>query len=140
MMTTYLTKLPYYKNNHIEQWKYGAKGCKPTTIRTIGIEPVTCREALREAEDQGAQRPREGLIGKDPSGGWKTSSAKEYPPLLGRGLARLILLEVQSRCRSQLLRPLKASHDPALFQWALETDRVTATIDPLAQWRPDFQG
>lgn len=117
LMTTYMNQLPEDRHNHIEQRKYSAKGCKPTIIRTEGVAPDTCKAALREAEDPTARRPTEELIGRDATGGWKTSSAKEYPPLRGPAVTRLLLTELRNRCRSHQVRPVEASHDTELFQW-----------------------
>ena len=129
-MNTYMNQLPEDRHNHIEQWKYSAKGCTPTTIRTVGVAPDMYKAALREAEDPTARRPSEELIRRDATGSWKTSSAKEYPPLRGPALARLLLNELRNRCRSHQERPVEASHDTALFTWVLETEWVTTTINP----------
>lgn len=74
-----------------QQWKFGSCGVKPTTFLFSNI--FQCKfiaVALDDCCDPEAVRPDQHLIGNNPDGSYRTSKAKEYPPLLNRAFATAI--------------------------------------------------
>ena len=83
------TCMNFYKAKQvvIEQWRYGAVGVKPTTLRCLNLGDAVAR-VLHDSQLDGVQRPQVLLAGLDDANRFKTSAAKEYPEGLCRALLR----------------------------------------------------
>ena len=82
----------------IEQWRYGAVGVKPTTIRCQNLgERVGA--VLHQCTVDGLTRPQNSLMGLDEAQCFKTAAAKEYPSGLCLALVRASLDGLQRRIK-----------------------------------------
>ena len=70
-----------------EQWRLGSCGVKPTTFKYANCDLPS---AILACQDPHAKRPTQVLLGKNTDGTYRTSKAKEYPPLLNRAFATAI--------------------------------------------------
>ena len=70
-----------------EQWRLGSCGVKPTTFKYSNCDLPA---AIHACQDPNAKRPTQVLLGKNKDGTFRTSQAKEYPPLLNRAFAMAI--------------------------------------------------
>lgn len=68
----------------IEQWLWAAPGIKPTSLMYAGMDLPLVLAAHKE---DFRTRPTQALIGKDASGAFRTSAAKEYSACLSRAFA-----------------------------------------------------
>ena len=119
------------------QWKYHAKGIKPTTFLYGNLDDLPA--ILRSYEDDQAVRPTTPLVGQDQEGNFYTSSAKEYPPLLNAAMAACVA--------HKWLSPLQ---QPADGQPEVLSDQLTDFLNSLGtvcskirehcSWLPDYQG
>eukprot|EP00434_Breviolum_minutum_P006177 symbB.v1.2.005445.t2/scaffold318.1/size313828/8 len=84
----------------IEQWRYGAAGVKPTTIRSLNLGSRVAT-VLNQQTVPGLERPKVLLMGLDESDKFRTSAAKEYPAGLCSALIHASLDGLRSRARSE---------------------------------------
>eukprot|EP00438_Fugacium_kawagutii_P012391 Skav215496 [mRNA] locus=scaffold165:755401:767476:+ [translate_table: standard] len=82
--TQLLARLPGFHLCHVWQGLFGAKSPKPTHILALNLRNLEEILAQHQITDQ---LPSTTSIGLDGSGGWQTTSLKEYPPALNQGLA-----------------------------------------------------
>ena len=82
----------------IEQWRYGAVGVKPTTIRSLNLSERV-GAILHQCTVEGLTRPQNLLMGLDEAQCFKTAAAKEYPSGLCLALVRASLDGLQRRIR-----------------------------------------
>ncbi len=80
----------------IQQWRYGAAGIKPTTIRCVNLGQRMAHE-LHSAAIPGLVRPSVVLAGYDETKSYRTAAAKEYPEGLCCALIRSALAGLSSR-------------------------------------------
>ena len=132
----YMKKLPSSTMGYVEQWKYGALGVKPTTLRHVNMPGFA--EIYRE-ELPTAIRPREGLRGLDHSGAWRTSAAKEYPTALCKGMSRAVLASLRHHLRRDHVRAMPWDHMLELLPWIREVRQASLQIRA-APFLPDYQG
>lgn len=79
-----LLKLPGTTSIRLFQGHFGSESAKPTDLVTVnlhGLDEVLQQHRIRSAV------PTAQSIGKDESGGFRTSKLKEYPPAMCRALA-----------------------------------------------------
>ena len=90
--------LPNAHHHHIEQWRYGSAGVKPTTLRAVNHGPSSLVQAALEVNtDLLAVRPRLPLRGRNLDGSFKTAAAKEYPSALCRALILATISGIKHR-------------------------------------------
>ena len=80
-----LCQLPGVVRHKISQALLGAKSPKPTSILTLNLPDFV--EHVWHGRVT-SHLPKAASIGKDALGQWRTTALKEYPPALGRALAR----------------------------------------------------
>ena len=127
----------YFHTYTFGQWKYHAKGTKPTTFLYGHLDHLP--NTMRSFEDCNAERPQVPLVGRDSSGNFHTASAKEYPPLLNAAMAA---------CVTEKWLPLLSS--PSLDQPEVLTMELITFLNSLhhacseicehRSWLPDYQG
>jgi hypothetical protein len=110
-----------------EQWRLGSCGVKPTTFKYSNRDLPT---AILACHDPNAKRPVQVLLGKHQDGSYRTSKAKEYPPLLNRAFAMAI---GQAMRRWSL-----TSGCPQAEEYGLELERI-AICTEYDELRPDYQ-
>eukprot|EP00438_Fugacium_kawagutii_P004073 Skav227081 [mRNA] locus=scaffold1387:128305:134481:+ [translate_table: standard] len=111
---------------HLEQWEFGAKGVKPTTILAAHTD---LDYWLRQMKCTWLPRPQFALVGKDAQGTFRTASAKEYPSLLNRAFAAAMSVRKLRVCA-------EISHD-TLLEAAREFESLCHTFHD--RWRADYQ-
>ena len=126
-----------FRTHTFGQWKFHAKGTKPTTFLygNLPCLPTT----LRSFEDCHAVRPQVPLVGRDTYGNFQTASAKEYPPLLNAAMAA---------CVKEKWLPFLSS--PSADQPEVLTSELSNFLNSLhlrcseicehRSWLPDYQG
>ena len=92
--------LSHAKQILIEQWRYGAAGVKPTTIRSLNLGSHVA-SVLNQQTIPGLERPKVLLMGLDESDRFRTSAAKEYPAGLCSALVHASLDGLRTRTRSE---------------------------------------
>eukprot|EP00438_Fugacium_kawagutii_P025006 Skav230588 [mRNA] locus=scaffold3317:113267:119014:+ [translate_table: standard] len=114
----------------IMQWRFGSPGVKPTALMYTGVQLPAI---LRRYELQGIQKPTQLLIGRNESGSFRTSAAKEYPGQLNAAFAGAAFEALQKFS----LAPGKDEHqwDQA---WLRNLISLCSTIDK-DEWMPDYQ-
>lgn len=90
--------LTHAKQILIEQWRYGAAGVKPTTIRSLNLG-TRVATVLHQQTTPGLERPKVLLMGLDESDRFRTSAAKEYPAGLCSALIHASLDGLRTRAR-----------------------------------------
>eukprot|EP00438_Fugacium_kawagutii_P021765 Skav204660 [mRNA] locus=scaffold949:269704:285633:- [translate_table: standard] len=96
LMQTLLSDTSPFTLTHLEQWKFGARGVKPTTILTAFAD---LEFWLRQMEITWAVRPAYALIGKSSTGEFRTAAAKEYPQQLNRAFAAAMCASTDRVCK-----------------------------------------
>eukprot|EP00438_Fugacium_kawagutii_P012499 Skav233813 [mRNA] locus=scaffold658:156389:162218:- [translate_table: standard] len=120
----------YLKLCAIAQWRYGAPGIKPTNLMYSGVQLPAL---LRRFELSGIAKPTQYVIGKDSSGAFRTSSAKEYPNQLSKAFACAAYENLIQLTKDPL--PDETSWDQ---EWIGELVTLSATIAQ-TEWLPDYQ-
>eukprot|EP00438_Fugacium_kawagutii_P017064 Skav215212 [mRNA] locus=scaffold1252:48299:57606:- [translate_table: standard] len=136
----WIMALPAAAEHYVEQWRYGAVGVKPTTLRSLnlGDEQATLA-ALRTGESEHFVRPLVALQGKDSSGRFRTARAKEYPTDLSRGMAYALIKGLFDRQATEgwSFCPMELSRDDRA--WMLQALRIGEAGESRAEWLPDYQ-
>ena len=126
-----------FKTHLFEQWRFGAKGVKPTTFLHSNLEnlPLT----MKMTADPKAIRPQTHLVGRDAQGRFRTSAAKEYPPLLNAAIATSI---VQKWSTVSLTTEVHQPEvlEPSLVQFLNSLSLACSEICEHQSWLPDYQG
>ena len=78
----------FFYQTTIQQWRFGATGVKPTTLLCANIDLTFHVEQCSLAD---IVMPVNPLIGMKPSGEFRTSEAKEYPPGLNKAFASAVM-------------------------------------------------
>eukprot|EP00438_Fugacium_kawagutii_P028742 Skav229642 [mRNA] locus=scaffold649:313161:315617:+ [translate_table: standard] len=79
-----LERLPGFQHVKLCQGYYGAKSAKPTQLFVLNMPYL---QQMMEHSVITSDLPQAASIGVGEQGEWKTTSLKEYPPALNRGLA-----------------------------------------------------
>eukprot|EP00438_Fugacium_kawagutii_P012495 Skav200177 [mRNA] locus=scaffold1159:307631:311396:- [translate_table: standard] len=78
-----------FSQHTVLQYRYGAKGVKPTTLLCGGV----CLSRLNSWARDDFVKPSTALVGVDQSGRFRTFVAKEYPMLLNAAFAHSMLFD-----------------------------------------------
>eukprot|EP00435_Cladocopium_sp_Y103_P007934 s2283_g2.t1 len=136
----WMMMLPDAHEHQIEQWKFGSKGVKPTTLRALNMGPPELVQGiLHSHEDPLALRPCQPLKGRAADGSFRTAAAKEYPKLLCRALVHATLASIRHRLDqygSVESEPLSAEED----HWMKTLYHASCHGDQRNSFLPDFQG
>ena len=109
----------------VEQGRYGGLSSKPTDLLIVN---GTGNDHEHFVSMRTTELPRTGRIGRDASGGWKTSVLKQYPPDFCRALARLF----------DLAQP-ESSSAAVLPEWfETSTRKLVAAYNLEAPMGPDY--
>ena len=136
----WVMNLPEAKQHKIEQWKYGSRGVKPTTLRAINMGPPDLVErVLAQNVDSTLVKPRNALAGKQSDGSFKTASAKEYPSNLCRAMVLASMYSLRHRIdQAGVIETQPLADEEQEWISALHT---CASQDSLSgKFLPDFQG
>eukprot|EP00435_Cladocopium_sp_Y103_P054060 s146_g17.t1 len=94
----WILRLPDACEHHIEQWKYGSRGVKPTTLRALNMGPASLvDDVLASHVDPLLVRPHRPLKGRAEDGTFHTAAAKEYPSNLCRALVHASMASIAYR-------------------------------------------
>ena len=122
----------------IEQWKYGAAGVKPTTLRYLNLGRSVAG-ILHGATVAGLTRPKTLLAGLDASNKFKTAAAKEYPSGLCKALLLTGLTGLQSR-QSEGFREASFSQLEERDQmWLRDMGELGTRVHAQSTFLPDYQ-
>ena len=126
--------------HQIEQWQFGSKGVKPTTLRALNMGPhELVAKVLSEGVDPLLVRPQNPLRGKSYNGTFKTAAAKEYPSSLCRSLVIAALTNIKYRL--QVHGYVKAAPLTAHEQdWVDQLYSNSCISIFSGTYLPDFQG
>ena len=118
------------------QWRFHAQGVKPTTFLFGGAPRLP--KIMRLNEDREVSKPTCPLKGRNDDGTFKTSVAKEYPPLLNKAIAMCfhehIPMQLPVGARSSEAFPADLSH-------ILNSLHVACSeIEEHRSFLPDYQG
>eukprot|EP00438_Fugacium_kawagutii_P013224 Skav201210 [mRNA] locus=scaffold651:124252:125484:+ [translate_table: standard] len=111
---------------HLEQWQFGSRGVKPTTILTANTD---LQFWLDQMKCTWMPRPRYALIGRASSGEFRTASAKEYPLRLNQAFAAAMCSGTERAC--------KDSSQSTLLTQAREFEAMCQSFR--SSWCPDYQ-
>eukprot|EP00438_Fugacium_kawagutii_P020996 Skav228361 [mRNA] locus=scaffold1981:117582:121517:+ [translate_table: standard] len=111
---------------HLEQWKFGSRGVKPTTILTAHTDLAYW---LKQYECTWLPRPQYALIGRAADGAFRTASAKEYPTQLNRVFAAAMCSRTVEVC--------KDTPKDTLYAAAREFESLCQQFS--SDWKPDYQ-
>lgn len=132
--------LPEATQHKIEQWKYGIRGIKPTTLRAINMGPSALVDRiLAQNADSTLVKPRHALVGKHSDGSFKTASAKEYPSHLCRAMVLATLYSLKHRIESAGVieaQPLACEE----HEWISALHTCALQDSPSGKYLPNFQG
>ena len=139
LQQSWVQRLPWAHLHQIEQWRFGSKGVKPTTLRALGLGPPDRFDAaLRRHEDQCAYRPQVQLKGRDELGQFRTASAKEYPARLCYALCDGLLESLFARAAANGISVAKPTG--AQVQWIRAALSASDSIQDGSSFLPDYQG
>ena len=117
---------------HIRQWEWGCERVK----HTGRLPRLLTSMAIDKQPD--AVRPTGGAIGKNALGDFETACLKEYPPRLGKALARAVCDRLQEALRERAIRTTTLAED-ALKEWIGEMQVASLQVSRRT-FLPDFQG
>eukprot|EP00435_Cladocopium_sp_Y103_P016902 s4069_g4.t1 len=136
----WMMRLPDAHEHQIEQWKFGSKGVKPTTLRALNMgPPALVQGVLQSHEDPLAVRPYHSLKGREADGSFRTAAAKEYPKLLCRALVHATLISIRHRLNqfgTVESEPLSGEET----RWMNDLFQASCQDDFRSSFLPDFQG
>eukprot|EP00438_Fugacium_kawagutii_P011255 Skav219466 [mRNA] locus=scaffold596:35905:41300:- [translate_table: standard] len=129
-------------HHQVEQWKYGATCCKPTTLRAAGLPHLG--HLLCNWEDPLAAAPSVTLGGRNQDGSFRTAIAKEYPPKFSRAIAAGALKALRIRmeqhgCRVVNVDQLSAQ-SKTWFQSIVEAGAQCTRTTFLPDYQPNVAG
>eukprot|EP00435_Cladocopium_sp_Y103_P029539 s136_g7.t1 len=97
----WIMRLPGAVEHRIQQWQYGAKGVKPTTLRALNLsDPCIMARVLANEIDPLLVKPTVLLAGRSADGSFRTAAAKEYPSNLCRALVLSVMYSLQQRLQT----------------------------------------
>lgn len=136
----WMMHLPDAFRHRIEQWRFGAVGVKPTTLRAIHLgPPALVAGVLHDQSDPLAIRPHTSLCGRDQDGSFRTAAAKEYPPRLCRALIIATLTGIRHRLSQHgSVNAQSLTHDEQTWVTNLHAAATEANLS--GKYLPDFQG
>eukprot|EP00438_Fugacium_kawagutii_P005499 Skav227043 [mRNA] locus=scaffold72:533139:534869:- [translate_table: standard] len=126
ILCTLLSGPTPFSLTHLEQWEFGCKGIKPTTILTAHTDLEFWLSQFRRPW---LTKPRFALIGKNAQGAVRTAAAKEYPPLLNCAFAAAMSHNVARVCT--------ADSQDHLLAAAREFEGLRHQFQD--SWRADYQ-
>eukprot|EP00435_Cladocopium_sp_Y103_P025122 s4410_g6.t1 len=136
----WILRLPDAHEHHIKQWKFGSKGVKPTTLRSLNMGPVELvGKILYSHEDPLAVRPMRPLKGRAEDGTFKTAAAKKYPSLLCRALTHTTLISIKYRLE-HFGRAVCSTMAPDDLAWVQSLYSAACHSNLSGPFLPDFQG
>lgn len=135
-----IMSLPDAVEHHVEQWKYGSSGIKPTTLRALNLGPAPIvAGTLSDMADPLAVRPTNPLKGRNKDGTFKTAAAKEYPSQPCRALVMAVITGLRYRLDTYgTVACTSLSSDEQ--GWIEEVYSAASTYHPSGTYLPDFQG
>ena len=135
----WIMALPHAHRHRVEQFLYGAKGVKPTCLRTLNLgNPAIFARALQDGAEPWRPRPLHKLQGRNEQGLFRTAEAKEYPSALCRSLVVGLVQCLRLRAQSEGLRT-PTTVPLADCQWLRNVLSTSAELSGHA-WLPDYQG
>eukprot|EP00435_Cladocopium_sp_Y103_P018075 s1433_g4.t1 len=136
----WIRRLPDSHEHHIEQWRFGSSGVKPTTLRALNLGPPSLvADTLAAAADPLAIRPCMPLRGRAEDGSFRTAAAKEYPSNLCRSLVHATLVGLRYRIQ-QFGHVTSSALSSAEDLWLSDLYRDASVIQHRSTFLPDFQG
>ena len=137
---TVLMAAPNAHRHSIEQWRYGSRGVKPTCLRALNLgNPAISARVLKETEVVLPHRPHQGLQGKDSTGQFRTSAAKEYPSQLCCAIVATWLTGMGRRLVDEGARLCTDMPTPDEVAWIQSLSRASGEIGQ-GTFLPDYQG
>lgn len=134
MLIRQLPELGFFQ---VGQWHFGAKTAKPTGLLVARLPQFFGSIWKRKLAD--VQRPVGQSIGIDANtGGFKTTSLKEYPPAFAAALAGAVTDQMQTNIRSGAHHVIDTV-EPKVLVWVREAAECSARIHSWATMRADFQ-
>eukprot|EP00435_Cladocopium_sp_Y103_P062615 s141_g24.t1 len=112
------------------QWRHGAPGIKPTTLLFAN---AMIPKVMASFERLDLAKPTTALIGKDSSGAYRTSRAKEYPAGMNRALATAMWQAIEATGHRHRIDPVD------LPSTAAELAELSASVDRCKDFLPDYQ-
>ena len=136
----WIMQLPDALEHHVEQWKFGSPGVKPTTLRALNLgPPQVVSQVLRDGVDPLKVRPMNPLRGRAPDGQYRTAAAKEYPSPLCRALVIATLSGLKHRLEhSGWVQSQTLSSEESEWITQMHQSACDATLS--GTFLPDFQG
>ena len=131
-----LLRHPDAKLTHVNQYQWGASVVKPTGL--LHYHMPNFRKDLYQHADLYASKPKDVAIGRDPSGQFRTSRHKEYPPRFCKGLAFSIVQALTAAKRKQEVSCI-GNLPESLMKWIHGAARAS-TVMYRNTWLPDYQG
>ena len=135
-----MMSLPGAHLHRIQQWRYGSKAVKPTCLRALNLgSPEIASRILCETELFEPAKPVMSLQGKDESGSFRTSAAKEYPRHLCKAIVATLLGGLSQRLQAEGARICTDRLPPEMDSWISGLSQAAVTIRR-SQFLPDYQG
>ena len=126
-----LLQHPHVQRHLVWQARFGSPAAKPTHLMVAHIPRFTalCKPYQNAVDWQNLTV----LSGKDATGAWKTSAAKEYPPALNGAFAACHVLTLQDQMPS-----CSTTEDALLSDIVVEFDRLAIYSSETGEMQPDF--
>lgn len=124
-------------HHRVEQWQYGARCRKPTTLRAANLPGLGVR--LKALVDPHAMAPSVVLGGRHRDGTFKTAMAKEYPPDFCRAIAVSTLSSLRDRMQVAGCRVVDADQLTARSKMWYESVIVAGAHCTRDTFLPDYQ-
>ena len=131
-----LLRHPDAKLTHVNQYQWGASVVKPTGL--LHYHMPNFRKDLYQHADLYASKPKDVAIGRDPSGQFRTSRHKEYPPRFCKGLAFSIVQALTAAKRKREVSCI-GNLPESLTKWIHGAARASTEMYRNT-WLPDYQG
>ena len=135
-----LLPLPNAHMHSVEQWRYGSKAIKPTTLRTVNMgSKESVAALLRSTELPAPVKPFLQLSGRDEMGSFRTAAAKEYPKWLSFSIATTTLVSLKRRLTEEGPRFCTKNLSREECDW-LESLMCKSDQYLRSTFLPDYQG
>ena len=114
---------------------------KPTVLRVMGA-PTAKYEVWRHVDPLAKKPPPKAQLRgiNSATGEFRTASAKEYPTMLSRAIAQVVLTEIRAKVNSGRVRFWDRQSFPEEVEWLQAMHVYSAQIRADAVRLPDFQG
>ena len=132
-----MMSLPAAYKHQIQQWRFGSQAVKPTCLRALNLgSPDIAAKILRETELIEPSKPIICLQGKDATGAFRTSAAKEYPRHLCKAIVATMLGGLKHRLQTEGAKICTERLPPEVERWICDLSGAAATIQR-SQFLPD---